>query len=178
MRTCLLVAALGLGAGWSGAVSAQPSRGTPLPGGTQPVTMTPLLPDLVAAVDRVPTAIAEQWSATNPCTQHSHTWNAYLRIKGRFSASTPAPTAILYRDDQPIQTWTLTIPSGNQPVTLGSFTWTKDHPCSAPGVTFSQPPTPNYRLVVDPSGKLAEMTENNNVVVFHIDPAVQFVKAP
>lgn len=165
------IAALGLGS--ATAVSAQ------LPASSQSLRTHVLQPDLVAVREAVPAAIAEAWSATNPCTQHSHTYRIYLRVKGRFGASTPAPTAILYRDGQPVETWALSIPSGSQEVTLGSFTWTKDHPCpSGSGATFSTPPQPNYRLVVDPQGKLTEMSETNNVVEFHLNPGVPFVRAP
>jgi hypothetical protein len=161
-----------------GAASAQlprSSTGRPVP---PPVSTTALLPDLVAVTAKSPTGIVEQFTQTNPCTTHSHTWTVYVRIKGRFGSTVPSPTGILYRNGQPIETWSLSVPAGNHEVTLGSFTWTKDHPCPGGGTSISQPPANNYRLVVDPSGKLGEMSEGNNVVEFHIDPAVPFVRAP
>ena len=176
MRAYLVVVAvLGLG---SGAASAQPPR-TGIPHNSQSL-ITPVLPDLVAFEEVVPATIVEQWTTTHPCTTHSHTRTAYIRIKGRFGVPTPAPTAILYRDNQPIETWTLTVPSGTQQITLGYFTWTSDHPCPSGGNSISSVPpvVNNYRLVVDPSGQLTELSEANNSVAFYIGPTVPFIRAP
>jgi hypothetical protein len=164
-----------LGLGSAAAASAQrPAQ----PTNTQSIGTNFLQPDLVAVHERGP-AIVEAWTTTNPCTPHSHTYTAHVRVKGRFGATTPTPTAMLYRDGQPFQTWALTIPSGNHEIALGSFSWTKDHPCPG-GVTVVGPqtPPPNYRLVVDPGGKLAEMSETNNTVTFYLDPGIPFVRAP
>jgi hypothetical protein len=169
----LTIAALGLG---TGAGSAQLSRSTP-----PSVKATPLQPDLVAVQEVIPGTIMEMYSTDDPCTPHSHTRTAYVRIKGRFGTAAPTQTAILYRDGQEIQSWTLTVPWGNQQITLGYFTWSFDHPCPSGGTSVSTtPPAPphNYKLVVDPGGKLTETSENNNVVTFYVTPNLPFVRAP
>jgi hypothetical protein len=139
-----------------------------------------LLPDLVAVYEGG-TVIVHQWTASNPCTPHSHTHTWYLRIK-RLRAPTfptpPTPVATLLRDGQPLATWTLTTPAGSGDVTLGTFTLTKPGPCPGGGTTVSSPPPKNYRLVIDPANWVTEATKVNNVVEFYVNPSAPFVRAP
>jgi hypothetical protein len=143
-----------------------------------PITTAAIMPDIVA-IYQPPGGFVEAYGPEHPCTIHSHTYTATIRI-GRRHGTFPAPSATLYRDGQAIQTWTVNVAPGPSPVTLGTFTWSKEHPCPGGGtsMSYSPTPTPNYRLVVDPGNKVTEHSETNNVVQFHIDPAVPFVKAP
>jgi hypothetical protein len=143
-----------------------------------PIATAAIVPDIVA-IYQPPGGFVEAYGPDKPCTTHSHTYTATVKI-GRRHGTFPSPSATLYKDGQAIETWTVNVPPGPSPVTLGTFTWSKDHPCPGGGTSMSYTPTPapNYRLVVDPGNKVTEASEGNNVVQFHIDPAVQFVKAP
>jgi len=136
-------------------------------------TPVALQSDLVA-VRVPPAAIIESWSEANPCTPHSHTHVSTLKVKRRQIGSPPATSAILYRNGQPVHSWALPTTSGTGEITLGTFTWTKPHPCG----TTSYGPPPNYRLVVDPANLWQEASETNNAVDFYIDPAVPLVPSP
>jgi len=170
-RTAVAIAMLVVG-------SAEISNGQPGPRPLTPAANAAkvVLPDIRPIVEFAPTII-ESWSPEHPCTPHSHTHTATVKAKRLHSASFPAPAAMLYRDGQVIASWSLASSGGTEElVTLGSFTWTKDHPCPDGNttVTFYNK---NYRFVVDPDNRQAEASESNNVFEFYIDPAVPFVKA-
>jgi hypothetical protein len=140
------------------------------------VSTQAMLPDFVA-IFRPPATIVEQYSEDRPCTAHTHTRTAYIQV-GRRNGTFPNPTAMLYRDGQLIESWIVTVPPGTTPVDIGSFTWTMNHECPGGTTSVSQAPAPNYRLVVDPGNNVTEHSESNNVVLFHIDPAVTLVRLP
>jgi hypothetical protein len=159
----------------AGAALAQPTRGQTVPSITRPPVSATALPFDLAAVYQSGPAIIEQWTTTNPCTPHSHTYTGHVRATRR-SGPFPNPTATLYKDGQPIETWDLSNQAVNTTVTLGKFTWTKEHPCPSGGTYLGQGPTPNYRFVVDPGNVVSEQSEHNNVVEFHVDPSVPFIR--
>lgn len=140
------------------------------------VTTQAFLPDFSAK--SVGTIIAENFTAENPCTPHSHELRLTIQVWRR-SGSFPNPTAVLYRDGAQIESWTISTPAtGDTTVNIGEFRWTAPHPCPGSGTVIGPNHPPNYRLVVDPANRVNEQSEDNNTLVFYMDPSRQFVKLP
>jgi hypothetical protein len=137
-----------------------------------------LLPDLTAARSG-PATIVESYSETDPCTTHSHTHVLRLQLGGRFLPTYPTAMAKLYRDGQELTTWTVATTGLAAPVNLGSFSWTRDHPCPGGGASVTVGPSQpnNHRLVIDPNGAVQEASEQNNVLEFFVPPDAAWAKA-
>lgn len=140
------------------------------------------LPRDLVALYTPPPAIAESYSSDQPCVTHNHTHTSFVKL--RRVLATPLPTgtkATLYKDGQAWMSWDVVTQTGstNEPIVLGSFTWTKTHVCGTGySVNFVPGNPPNYRLVVDPGNQIAEASESNNSVEFYIDPSASWVKKP
>ncbi len=124
----------------------------------------------------------ESYSAEHPCVYHSHTHTAYVKLRRVLATPLPSATkATLFKDGQAWVTWNVVTQTGpnDQPIVLGSFTWTTPHPCpdGTTSVTTG-PPTYSYRLVIDPGNQVAEASELNNSVEFRTNQIAAFVKIP
>jgi hypothetical protein len=137
-----------------------------------------LLPDLTAA-RYGPGVIAETYTPSDPCTPHSHVNVLRLRLGGRFLPTYPTTTAKLYRDGVELATWTVATTGVTPPVTLGSFSWTRDHPCPGSGTANANvgpAVTNNHRLVIDPNNAVQEVSKQNNVLEFYVPPDAVWAK--
>jgi hypothetical protein len=172
------LAAMALAATTNAALAQSTAKRRPAPASMTAAPVA-LVSDLVAAYTP-PSGFVESYSESHPCTPHSHTHTTVVRVKRRQIGTLPAPQATLYKDNQPIYTWTLPGTPGTGDVVLGTLAVTKPHPCPGGGTTVTvgpPPPPPNYRLVVDPGNLWQEASETNNVVVFYVDPAAPLVPA-
>jgi hypothetical protein len=152
------------------------------PAGVPPaVTLETVVRDLIA-VHQPAQSIMESYTTENPCVYHTHTHTAYVKL--RRVAATPLPSgtkATLYKEGQPWHTWDAVGQAAgpNQPIVLGSFTWTTPHACPSGTTSIgTAPPSYGYRLVVDPGNQVAEASEQNNSVDFRINQIAGFAKVP
>lgn len=169
----------------TGTAMAQPADSRPRGTAAGPAVNTANLNrDLVAVYAPATWAEHNSYNDENPCVFHTDVIRVGTVKLGRLG-STPLPSgtkATLFREGQVFATWNVVTQTGptNQPIVLGSFTWTRPHPCPVPGEASVTPAPPSYayRLVVDPNNQVGEGSERNNSVEFRIIQIATFTKVP
>ncbi|MEO7136288.1 MAG: hypothetical protein ABI037_01100 [Gemmatimonadales bacterium] len=176
-----LAVALSAASAMAQAPGAAPRRPAPPAPVSQSVTTQALPRDLIAEHQPAQSFI-ESYTAEHPCVYHTHNHTAYVKLRRVLATPLPSGTkATLYKEGQLWHTWNTVTQTGanNQPIVLGTFTWTTPHPCPD-GTASVSPPPPSYgyRLVIDPGNQVAESSEQNNSVDFRINQIAAFAKVP